>query len=894
MRVSAANAPSGVVTFLFTDVEGSTRRWEADADGMRAALAAHDEVLRGAIEAHGGWLFKHTGDGVCAAFASARAAVDAATAAQRTLQLPVRMGLATGEAELRGEDYFGPVLNRAARVMAAGHGGQILLAESTANLLSGVDLLDLGPRRLRDLPTPVGVFQLQGPGLQTDFPPLRALDTSPGNLRPPTTSFVGREAEITEVQSTIRGHRLVTLTGVGGVGKTRLATEVAAQLADEFPDGVWLFELATVTDPAAVPDAVATVLGVIQQPGMVMADSVAAALEGRIRLLVFDNCEHLRNAAADLVETILGRSSTVRILATSREGLGLADEQLWPVPSLDFGAGSDSAAVALFVERARSVSPHFALTDADEAAAVVEICRRLDGIPLGIELAASRMASMSQNEVRDRLDQRFRLLVGSRRGLERHQTLRHAVAWSYDLLDDDEKALLDRCSVFVGGFDLQSACAIKGLLNVPDVPDEFAVLDLLDALVRKSLFVADRSTGRTRFSMLETIRQFAEEQLVARGEATQVRAEHARYFAGRGTDILALWDSPRQREAYEWFAAELANLRTAFRWAADHGDLDTAGAIAGYAGLFGYLVENNEPSAWAEELIEPARAVDHPRLATLYVVAALCWTRGQIDEAIGYAEASLHARRDDAMAFGLDGLPGGVYILTGQHERCFAWYRAYAATNRDDRTLARSCLVFVQVAAGATDEAMATADGLIDAAEASGNPWELSYALLAYGFAFLESNPLAALDALRRGWVIAQDCGIRCNESYLAGNLARLEYQHGDPVAAFEYLNKAIDNYHHSGNTPGLRYPLALLAGFLHRLGRHEPAAPLAGFALSPLVVGAYPELTTTIAGLRDALGEQSYETLAGKGEAMTHVAIASYARDQIDQARMELEQHHA
>ncbi|MDT5350098.1 MAG: hypothetical protein QOH91_3385 [Mycobacterium sp.] len=888
MRVSAAKAPSGVVTFLFTDVEGSTRRWEADPDGMRAALAAHDDVLRGAIEDHGGWLFKHTGDGVLAAFASARSAVDAATSAQRALQLPVRMGLATGEAELRDGDYYGPVLNRAARVMAAGHGGQILLADSTANLLSGIDLLDLGRRRLRDLPSAVGLFQLRAPGLRTDFPPLRALDTRPGNLRPQTTSFVGRETEIAEVQSAVRGHRLVTLTGVGGVGKTRLATEVAAQLADEFPDGVWLFELATVTDPAAVPEAVATVLGVIQQPGMIMADSVAAALEGRIRLLVFDNCEHLRNAAADLVETILGRSPTVRILATSREGLGLADEQLWPVPSLDVGAGSDSAAVALFVERARSVSPHFSLTDADDAAAVVEICRRLDGIPLGIELAASRMASMSPSEVRDRLDQRFRLLVGSRRGLERHQTLRHAVAWSYDLLDDDEKALLDRCSVFVGGFDLQSACAIRGLA---DVPDEFVLLDLLDALVRKSLFVADRSTGRTRFSMLETIRQFAEEQLVARGEATQVRAEHARYFAGRETDILALWDSPRQREAYEWFAAELANLRTAFRWAADHGDLDTAGAIAGYAGLFGYLVENNEPGAWAEELIEPARAIDHPRLATLYTVAALCWTRGRIDQAIGYAEASLLARRDDAMAFGLDGLPGGVYILTGQHERCFAWYRAYAAANRDDRTLARSCVVFVQVAAGATDEAMATADGLIDAAEASGNPWELSYALLAYGFAFLDTDPLAALDALRRGWVIAQDCGIRCNESYLAGNLARLEFLHGDPVAALEYLTKAIDNYHHSGNTPGLRYPLALLAGFLHRLGRHEPAAMIAGFALSPLVVGAFPELTTTIAGLRDALGEQIYETLARNGEAMTHVAIASYARDQIDQTRAQLEQ---
>ena len=275
------------------------------------------------------------------------------------------------------------------------------------------------------------------------------------------------------------------------------------------------------------------------------------------------------------------------------------------------------------------------MANADEADAVVEICRRLDGIPLAIELAASRMASMTASEVRDRLDQRFRLLVGSRRGLERHHTLRHAVAWSYDLLDDTEKTVLDRCSVFAGGFDLQSACAVAG----SDDLDDYAILDLLDALVRKSLLVADRSSGRTRFSMLETIRQFAEEQLVASGEASETRAAHSRYFAGREADILALWDSPRQREAYDWFTVELANLRTAFRWAADHGDLDVAATIATYAALLGACGPNLEPIAWAEELIEPARAVDHPRLAFLYVMASQCYTTGRIEEAVGYSDA---------------------------------------------------------------------------------------------------------------------------------------------------------------------------------------------------------------------------------------------------------------
>src|ERR1700758_3105636 len=282
VRVSGGTQPSGVVTFLFTDIEGSTGRWETDADLMRKALAAHDEVLHGAIERHGGWLFKHTGDGVCAAFASPRSAVDAAVAAQRALELPVRMGIATGEAELRGAGYFGAGLHRAARVMAAGHGGQILLAESTAVLISGVDLLDLGPRRFRDVPTPVGVFQVRAPGLRAEFPPLRALDTSPGNLRRAATSFIGRASELDGVQAAVKAHRLVTLTGVGGVGKTRLAVEVAARLVDEFPDGVWFFELAAVTDPAAVPDAVAAVLGITQQPGKTVAESVAAALEGRV------------------------------------------------------------------------------------------------------------------------------------------------------------------------------------------------------------------------------------------------------------------------------------------------------------------------------------------------------------------------------------------------------------------------------------------------------------------------------------------------------------------------------------------------------------------------------------------------------------------------------------
>jgi predicted ATPase/class 3 adenylate cyclase len=883
----AAAAPSGVVTFLFTDVEGSTRRWETDADAMRIALAAHDDVLRGAIEAHGGWLFKHTGDGACAAFASPTSAVDAAVDAQRALELPVRMGIATGEAELRGADYFGAVLNRAARVMAAGHGGQILLAESTAGLLSGVDLVDLGPRRLRDLPTLVQVFQVQAAGLRTDFPPLRTLDASPGNLRPAVTSFIGRESEIAEVQAAVKAHRLVTLTGVGGVGKTRLATEVAERLHDEFPDGVWFFELAAVSDPTAVPDAVAAVLGITQQPGKTVSESIAAALEGRVRLLVFDNCEHVLGDVADLIEAILAHSATVKMLATSREGLRVADEQLWPVPSLDVAAGIDSAAVSLFVERAQAVSPRFSVTNAEEAAAVVEICRRLDGIPLAIELAASRISSMTVDEIRDRLDHRFKLLVGSRRGLGRHQTLRHAVTWSYDLLDDTEKALLERCSVFAGGFDLESVCAVAGA----DELDDYQVLDLLDALVRKSLLVADRLLGRTRFSMLETIRQFAEEQLAASGGAERVRAVHARYFAGREADILALWDSPRQRDAYDWFTVELANLRTAFRWAADQGDLDTAAIIATYAAFLGAMVENYEPIAWAEALIEPARTVDHPRLAALYVVAAQCWMAGRLEAGVRYSDAGkpVVCGGGGEVHYGIQGWLGSAYLAIGQPERWVEMCRAQLRRGRDTRGITRAYLVFALMVAGCGEEARTAATGLIESAEATRNPYAISFALSAYGFAYTDADPGRAREALRRGLVIAQDSGNLWNESSLVSSLYRIEARYGDPRAALDYLTVSIRNYHNSGNTAMFRGALALLATFVDRLGRYKPAATIVGFGVNPLVTASNPEITAMIARLRDVLGVQTYESLARRGERMTIAEMATYAYDQIDQARTEL-----
>jgi len=867
--------PSGVVTFLFTDIEGSTRRWEADADAMRVALLAHDKVLRSAIEAHEGFLFSHTGDGVVAAFASPKAAVDSAIVAQRELELPVRMGIATGEAELRDGDYFGTVLNRAARVMAAGHGGQVLVADSTAVLLDGVDLMNLGPRRLRDVPNPITLYQLKASGLRADFPPLRTTDPNPGNLRRPVGRLIGRDAEVAAITTEMRTHRLVTLAGVGGVGKTRLAFEVAACMADEFPDGVWVFELASVADPKSVPDAVAAVMGITQQSGMTLSESVAAALEGRVRLLVFDNCEHVLDAAADLIESILAESTTVNVLSTSREGLSLTDERLWRVSPLEV-----NAAVELFEERAHALA-------ADEAVAVEEVCRQLDGIPLAIELAASRMESMTATEVRDRLDHRFKLLISSRRGFERHQTLRHAMAWSYDLLDESERALLERCSVFAGGFDVEGACAVAGS------DDEFEVLNLLDALVRKSLLVADRSGNRTRFSMLETIRQFADEKLAEQREAADASSAHARHFAGREAEIMALWNSPRQREAYEWFATELANLRTAFRWAADHGDLDAAAIIASYAGLLGFGVENYEPAVWAEELIEPAHTVGHPRLASLYVIASLCWMFGRNDDAVSYADigrtvlsSGLHPP-----PYGMEGWLGAAYAGVGLPQRWAELCSTQLERRGDDHMYIRACRVFALAFSGLIDEAIAAADGLVEAGAASGNPYMHTFAVAASGFPRPKTDSLGGLDACRHALAMAQHSGNRFNESILAINLARLEAHDAVTVEALDHLTLVIRNYHDSGNVASVRTPLGVLSSFLYRAGRFEPAATIIGFSVSPMSIAAAPELLPTVAHLRDVLGDQAYESLARRGETMSMAAVAAFAYDQIDQARAELEQ---
>jgi predicted ATPase len=856
---------------------------------MRLALAAHDDVLSHAVGSHGGFLFKHTGDGVCAAFTSPRGAVEAAIEAQLALGLPVRMGVATGEAELREGDYFGAVLNRAARVMAAGHGGQILVADSTVRLLAGVEFIDLGPHRLRDVPEPIGLFQVRGSGLRSEFPPLRTISRRVGNIRPPVSSFVGREDELVKVAEEVDRHRLVTLTGVGGVGKTRLALEIAQRLSSGFPDGAWLLELAAVTDPVAVPASVAAVFGITQQSGVPLAESVAEALDGKELLLIVDNCEHLRDAAAELIDTILARSTTVRIVATSREGLGVTDEHLWAVPSLDFNSGIDCAAVDLFVDRARTVVAGFEFADPEEAATTVEICRRLDGIPLAIELAASRMPSMTVAEVRDRLDQRFRLLVGSRRGLERHQTLRHTVAWSFDLLDQSEKDLLLRSSVFAGGFDLAAVRAVAA----SDAQDEFAVLDVLDALVRKSLLVVQRSSGRTRYSMLETIRQFAEDQLDLE-EAAAARSAHAAYFAGLEGDIEALWNSPRQRQAYEWLRTEFPNLRMAFRWAADESQFDVAATIATYAAFMGYAIDNIEPLAWAEELIPAAQASGHPRLPALQVLASECWMLGRIDDAAAFCSGALNVivtRQVAEMPFGIEGLLGSGYLACGQTQQAVDCYRAVTRHELGPiGTLLNSAgMAMVLTALGEVDGAVSAAESLLVAAEVVENAYVQVNALLACAISLALPKPQVALDAARRGLEIAQQSGNRAVETFLTSILARITVVHGAPLEALDGLARANKRLLDAGNIGVLRNNLAVLAGLLERFGHDSAAAQILGFAINPFVSAAIPESEITIAHVRERLGAEDFDAVRRIGEAMTTAQMVAFVEHEMATLRAEI-----
>jgi predicted ATPase/class 3 adenylate cyclase len=588
-----ADLPTGTVTFLFTDLEGSTRLLEAHPAAYRDAVRRHHALLRGAVEANGGVVFETVGDAVYAAFARPTDAVAAALAGQVALHqedwgalgaagaLRARMGLHTGEVERQGGHYFGAPLYRCARLTATAHGGQVVLSAATAELVRGAlpaaaSLRDLGEHRLRDLAGPERVFQLGHPDLPAEFPALRTLDSAPNNLPLQLTSFVGREPELAEVAALLGTTRLLTLTGPGGTGKTRLALQAAANALEAYPDGVWLAELGALADPVLVPAAVAVAVGVREEPGRPLLATLTAALRPKRVLLVLDNCEHLLDACARLADALLRAGPHLRILATSREALGIAGETAWRVPSLAVPDAQRPPpaddltryeAVRLFAERAAAVQPRFAVTG-QNAPAVAQICQRLDGIPLAIELAAARVRVLPPEPLLARLEDRFRLLTGgSRTALERHQTLQAAVDWSYDLLTDHERALFNRLAVFAGGWTLEAAEAVCAGESVGTA----AVLDLLTRLVDKSLVVVeDQPDGTARYRLLETLRQYARQKLFGSGEADVVHRRHAAFY------LALAADTEITPEALDRQEREHDNARAALRWLVEHGEGEQA------------------------------------------------------------------------------------------------------------------------------------------------------------------------------------------------------------------------------------------------------------------------------------------------------------------------------
>ena len=878
----SGDRPSGTVTFLFTDIEGSTKRWEADPGTMGTELAAHDDVLRAAVEAEGGWLFKHTGDGVCAAFSSPGAAVDAAVGAQRLLGLPVRMGIATGEAEQRGEDYFGPVLNLTARVMDAGHGGQILVASSTAGLLSGAELADLGSRSLRDLQGPVQIFQVHAEGLRTKFPALRTVDVVPGNLPAQTTSFVGRDDALQVVTDALDVHRVVTLTGVGGVGKTRLALQSAALVAQRFRGGVWLVELAAVSDGAGVDTALASLFMVQPQPGRSTRDVVVDALGGREVLLVIDNCEHVLDDVASLVEALVRSCAGVRVLVTSRESLSVAGEWAWRVPSLPAG----SAGSVLFVERAESTAAGFE-PDSDDLVVIAEICERLDGIPLAIELAAARVRSMSPTQIRDMLGERFRLLTGSRRSIERHQTLRHAVQWSYDLLAPVEQTVLQRASVFAGGFDLAAATAVCNNSDV--VLDEFDMLDVLDSLVRKSLLHVDRSGDQVRYGLLETIRQFAEELLATGGDGDATRDVHATYFADQIERLWEIYISPNEVLAYRYVDTELANLAAAFRWAADTRLVDQAVRLAAFTHEYARNRLRTETFGWAEEVLELARQAQHRYLPFLLAMACDSATvAGRFDDAIRFGMEAIELNDDDRYEPSTTAyVRAGISVTgTGDIGRALSIFRAGSEHPTDPPMLVN--LAFLHIIAGLADMRLSVEETNDAIARLSTSTMPTIRACGVYVQALnVGDDTSAAIRLYQQAIDMSVASGNRALEEGLRGMQMGLLAETIDLDTAFTMFTERVNTWQIMGDS-FVSTGISELANMLARLGYHDGAARLHG-AINPvadpdMVAGTFPLIWPE----RDMMGRDAFNDAYQAGTQLSPQAAGELAHQLIAQARAE------
>ena len=803
--------------------------------------------------------------------------------------LRARMGLHTDEGKLRApEQYENRPLNRCARLMSAAHGGQILISGATEAVVGrslplDAELLELGEHRLRDVAEPIRVFQVVHPSIGAEFPPLRSLNDVPGKLPRQVTSFVGREREMASLVALVQERQLVTLTGVGGVGKTRLALEVATEVVPEFRDGAWLCELAPVTDPDAVWDTLATSLGVQRNPSRPLDAVVLDYLSFKRLLIVLDNCEHLLDAAARVVDAITRRSAEVAILATSREGLAIGGEQIVAVPALgvprDGGDGeelTESDAVLLFGDRARDVKADFAVTGAN-VDAVAQLCRRLDGIPLAIELAAARVRSLTPEDLVSRLDQRFRLLTrGSRAALERHQTLRNTIDWSYDLLGGDEKAALNRLSVFAGGCDLDAAEAVLA------PGGECDAIDVLTQLVDKSLVVADDDGGGTRYRLYETIRQYAAERLEEQGEAANARRDHAEYFvslAERAGQHL------RSRDQLAWAAkmtGEVENIRAALDWAVETESVDHALRLVaplmvtainvGWTGTDWAYVATRIPGAAAHAL--------YP-----YVVAFAALGAAMQND-LERAENLVTIAQDSQRALGthhlwVDGASGVLAQFKGDADgvthHATLWLEG-ARERNDPYEVAHALILLAHGLHGEPERAAAAAEEAVRVARVSGIPSALLYALISSGI--LPTETTVPARAVAEAAEIARSLGDRQGEilaESFRGTIATREQNW--PIALRSFADSAAKMFDY-GETAMILGCFWWGSFALCRLGDLERAAVVLGFSSAHIPPLNDPETTALLTDaeemLRDGLGEEEVARLRARGaETATRDAVA-------------------
>ena len=766
-----AELPSGTVTFLYTDIEGSTDLWERHPEEMQVALARHDTILESAIGRVGGVIFGRTGDGMVAVFASPRDTIAAAVTAQLGLKeepwpkavgnVRARMGLHTGEGTLVDGQYLNPPINRCARLMAIGHGGQVLVSAMTEPLVRGalpddVGLADLGEHRLRDLSEPLRVFEVRHRALPAEFPPLRSLDAFPGNLPVQISSFIGRQVELDRVRRALQSARQVTLTGVGGVGKTRLALQVAAEVLPQFKDGAWLVELGAVRDPEGVQDAFAAVFGVTSRSGQSVGDALEDFLRAKELLVVVDNCEHLLDTVAGLVDALERTCHRIVILSTSREGLATEGERIVALPSLHSPEADSeledilvSDSVALFVDRAQAVDAEFELSG-ENARSVAQVCARLDGVPLAIEIAAARVATMTPAELVRGLDHRFEILAGGRRrAVQRHQTLRAAIDWSYELCTDPERRLLARLSVFSGGAAREAIEAVCG--GEPITPGHtFAALS---SLVAKSLVVAQRAETRTRYRLLETIREYGEEQVAELGETQVLRAAHAEYFCALANSMSEELLGPRQIETARLFEAERENLLAAVHQALDSANVDLALRLMRNAPPVNHQL--GTPTFLPDRaILSLPGASDHPLFAYCMAVNAVhCALRGEV---AGVESACLEALAAARRAGAEDKLFVEILVSNARGVRSMAsgamadaaqcWERSIDLTRSAGMAIYLpgflASAAFMHEMAGETDAAIARASESLELARRLGRSTLVVMNLAVLAAALVDRDPI--------------------------------------------------------------------------------------------------------------------------------------------------------